>query len=223
MTTLIAEDLLLITAHPTRATLHLPRGIALPRALAGAVLRDSLDCGAARLDDGRLLSTGAAHSAGPVVEHVLGRLWPRQPHLDRVIDLLASPRTRLGQHLLRSLTAGGAAVLEQRHVFGVIPRRSYTAADPATAEALRARVMAALLGSVDDPRVTTLAHLIAAGDLYRTVHLDLGGHQQRRLRPFVVDDPIATAVRDTIRRARRDAATAGAVAATAGAVASSGN
>jgi hypothetical protein len=64
--------------------------------------------------------------------------------------------------------------------------------------------------------------MVSGGDLHRTVHLHTGAAGPRHDQ-LLAHDPVAAAVARTVRRARRDAATTGAVAATAGAVAASGS
>jgi hypothetical protein len=218
---LLAEDLLLLTAHPTRRSLRRPRGPALPRALAGAVLQDCLVQGAARLEGDRLIPTAPSVRPGPVVQHALGRLT-RETGVTPAIEVLAAPRSRLGQHLLGSMTADGSVVGSDRPLLGVLPLRSFRVTDPGAVETLRARVAAALSGPVDDPRVDALAALVVAGDLHRLVHVDRGT-ARRRGRPVFSYDPITVAVAEAVRRARRDAATSGAIAATVAGVVGSGS
>ncbi|WP_216870992.1 GOLPH3/VPS74 family protein [Modestobacter excelsi] len=221
MNTLLAEDLMLVTADPARGTLRRPHGLALPRALAGAVLQDCLAQGAARLAGDRLIPEAPSVRPGPLVQHVRGRLT-RETGVGPAIELLAAPRSRLGQHLLSSMTADGSVVRSRRRLLGVAPLSSYRIADPGAVETLRARVVAALFGPVDDPRVNALAALVRAADLHRLLHVDRDT-VRRRGRPVLAYDPIAAAVADGIRRARRDAATSGAVAATVAGVAGSGS
>jgi hypothetical protein len=218
--TLLAEDLMLITAHPARGTVRRPHGLALPRALAGAVLQDCLLLGAVRLEGDRLIPVAPPVRPGPVVQEVLGRLT-RETGVRPAIDLLAAPRSRLGQLVIRSMTAEGSVARSRRRLLGVVPLRSYLVADRGAVETLRGRVVAALFTRVDDPRVDALAALVRAGDLHRLLHVDRDT-VRRRGRPVLVHDPIAAAVADAIRQARRDAATSGAIAATVAAVAGSG-
>ncbi|MGY1702554.1 GPP34 family phosphoprotein [Geodermatophilus sp. SYSU D00766] len=222
--TLLAEDLLLLTAHPVRATVRRPTGLALPRALAGAVVHDLLALGTARLRGGLLL-LAAGPAAGPPaaprpLHDLSARLATEQP-VDRAIDVLAAPRARLGQHLLQSLADSGAVVRRDRRLFGVLPVPSYEVTAPDAVRALRTRVATALTGPVDDAQATILARLVCAGDLHHRVVVD-AGPARRHGRSSVAQDPVATAVEGAIRRARRDAATTGAVAATAGGVAAAG-
>ncbi len=219
--TLLAEDLLLMTAHPIRSTVRRPTGLALPRAVAGAVVHDLLTLGAARLHGGLLLLAAGSATAPRPLPDLSVRLATEQP-VDRAIDALAAPRARLGQHLLRSLADGGAVVRRDRRLFGVVPVASYEVTAPDTVQALRARVATALRGPVDDARATTLARLVCAGDLHHRVAVD-AGTAGRHGRSLLAQDPVATAVASAIRRARRDAATTGAVAATAGGVAAAGS
>ncbi|SFO60379.1 Golgi phosphoprotein 3 (GPP34) [Geodermatophilus obscurus] len=171
VSTLLAEDLLLLTAHPIRATVHRPTGLALPRALAGAVVHDLLTLGAARLHGGLLLLTAGSATAPRPLHDLSTRLATEQP-VDRTIDALAAPRARLGQHLLQSLADGGAVIRRDRRLFGVVPVPSYEVTAPDTVPTLRARVATALRGPLDDARATVLARLVCAGDLYSRVGVD---------------------------------------------------
>jgi hypothetical protein len=220
--TLLAEDLLLITAHAIRATVRRPTGPALPRALAGAVVHDLLALGAARLHGGLLLVAAGPATAPRPLPDLWTRLATGQP-VDRAIDALAAPRARLGQHLLQSLADSGAVVRRDRRLFGVVSVPSYQVTAPDAVRALRAEVAAALRGPVADARATSLARLVGAGDLYHRVEVDAGTAGRRHGQFLVAQDPVATAVASAIRRARRDAATTGAIAATAGGVAAATN
>jgi hypothetical protein len=186
------------------------------------VVLDLLALGAASLHGGLLLL-----AAGPVaprrpVRDLLARLATGQP-VDRTIEALAAPRTRLGQHLLQSVTDSGAVAHRDRRLLGVVPIPSHQVTAPDAVQALRTRVATALRVPVDDVRATALARLVCAGDLYRHVGVDTGTAGRRHLQSLVAQDPVATAVASSIRRARRNAATTGAIAATAGGVAAAGS
>jgi hypothetical protein len=171
--------------------------------MAGATLSDCLAAGAARLEGDRLVPARTIGPVGPLIQHALARLGSRGARVDRAIEVLAAPRSRLGQHLLQAMTADGSAVDVDRRLLGALSLRFFAVADTAKAEALRARVAAALLGPVEDARVTALASLVIAGGLYRLVHLGPATVPLRRARPVLAPDPIVTAVAETIRRARR--------------------
>jgi hypothetical protein len=222
MNPLLVEDLLLITAHPTRGTVRRPTGLALPRALAGAAVNDLLVLEAARLDGNRLILAAPPRTPHPLLRHAWARLATRESTVDQAIDTLAAPRTRLGQHLLQALTASGATQGRDRRLPGLLPMTSHQVIDANAVQALRSRVGTALRGPVSDARATALAGVVSAADLHRTVHLHTGTAGSRHDQ-LLVHDPVAAAVARTIRRARRDAATTGAIAATAGAVAASGS
>lgn len=220
MTTLLVEDLLLLTAHPGRGTVRRPSGLALPRALAGAFIDDLAASGAARVPGSRLL-LAVTPPAHPLLAQLFGRLAGHRHTLDSAIEALARPRARLGQAVLRSLTAGGAVVRHDARVLGVVPLAWHVAADLEAVQELRARVAAASRTPLDDDRASALARLVAAAELYRSVGVEPMPPVRRRA--LVAADLVATEVAATIRRARRDASTGAAVATAAAVVSASGS
>jgi Golgi phosphoprotein 3 (GPP34) len=224
VTTLLVQDLLLLTASPDRGTVRRPTGLALPRALAGAALGDLLAAGAASLDGDRLLVADTSPLPGPLLRHARDRLSGRHPDVDGAIEALAAPRTRLGQHVLRSLVDDGALRRRRRTLLGLLLVTSHVVTAEEAVLELRLRVADALCGPVDDPRATALASLVAAADLRRAVRVPAVGVSRTDLRLLAVaQDPLAAAVARTVMRARREAATTGAIAATAGGVVASGS
>lgn len=225
-TTLLVEDLLLAASHPARGTIRRPHGLALPRAVAGAAIIDLLSSGSASLERGSLLVAATPDGPHRALDEVAAALAGGGLPVDHAIDVLAAPRTRLGQHVLLCLSADGAVVRRRRRVLGAVPVTSYRAGG-GTAAALRARVTAALAGPVDDPRAAALARLVIAGQLHRHLHLPV--HAGAPACSGAADDGqdahdhVMAAVDRTIRRARRSAATADAAAAVGGAVAASGS
>lgn len=224
METSLAEELILVAFDPERGKPVARPPLALPFALAGAVVMDLVLGRHASLVEGRLQ---AGDDAGdPVLDYALGRVRAEQKPRDvkHWVKKLAGRSVDLQGRLLGGLVE--ARILEPRdaRVLGVKLRR-HTLIDRAGRERVIARVHEALLtdGPADSATASLVALVASAGLVDGLVTKDERTAARRRVKTIAGDDPAAQAVKSAVQEVEA-AVMAGVVAAiAASSVTSSGH
>jgi len=206
MTTLIAEDLLLLllddergTVMSSHADVALGGALLLELALAEAVLvreRTSIWSGA------KVAVTPGARVADPVLAEALARVAERERSASDLVN-------RLGRGARSALTARladrGILRREDGRVLGLFPRTRWPEADGTHEDEVRRRLTAVLVQGLDpDPRTGALVALLSAVDKAPSA-VELAGvparDVRRRAKQVAEGAWAAKAVRDAIAAA----------------------
>ena len=206
-TTTLPEDLLLLCASPGDGRIRQPGSFRL--ALAGAVLAELVDAGAATVEQGRRLVLLRPGPLGhPALDAAAATLagYAGPPRGARLRGCLNRLGRRAAEPYLESLVRRGLVQRGTWKALGLIPITQYTVT--AAGAAVHKAGLARLATAVDRPdasaRALRLAALAHAGDL--TGRLYPGPIANRaarsRLAALTRDDPIASAVRAAVRAAK---------------------
>lgn len=166
---LIAEELLLLALDDESGAGNSAYG-SLDYGLAGAVLLDLSLAGCVDVQDGKVAATGVPDDPllADAGEAVRGSGKPRDAKhwVQRLPKALKPLRSRLAERLVEA----GVLRKERSKLLGLFPRTRYPEADPATEEALRSRLTAALVdGAEPEPRTALLVSLLVPLDLVKAV------------------------------------------------------
>jgi hypothetical protein len=227
MTTLIAEDLLLLLldddSGKLTGTTYLDTGI------GGAVLVELTLAGCVEVHKGsgmwaraKVVPTNAPRPSDPLLVESLDLVSAKERTAQDLVGRLGKKRRDV---LLDRLRQRGIVEEREDRVLGLIPRRRWPTVDSTHEAVVRREVEDVLLrGARPEERTAALIAVLSALDLAHKV-IDLQGMSGRdvkkRAKEVADGDWAAKAVRDSIAAAQA-AVTAAVIASTAGATASSG-
>jgi hypothetical protein len=143
----------------------------LGHALAGAALTELLLAGRLRHDDSRLAAAVAGPTGDALLDEVVAEVRGEQRlrTLTWWVKRLASRhggRKPVRDRLIDQLTQRGVLATGERRVLGLVPVATHPAADPATAERVRAAIGEVLLGRQEpDERAVALVALVQVSGL----------------------------------------------------------
>jgi len=152
MATPVADDLLMICWDAEKGAPAGWTGMSLPYALAGALIVDAINSGAAEVDDERVAATGS-DPGDPLLESVLERVnKPRRP--PKMSDLVGSVAWESPVDSVRDRLVERQILTEESDkILGLLPRRRHTPRDRSSFEAVGERTRNLLLGAVDPEQV----------------------------------------------------------------------
>jgi hypothetical protein len=227
MTTLIAEDLLLLLldddSGKLTGTTYLDTGI------GGAVLVELTLAGCVEVHKGsgmwartKVVPTNAPRPSDPLLVESLDLVSAKERTAQDLVGRLGKKRRDV---LLDRLRQRGIVEEREDRVLGLLPRRRWPTVDSTHEAVVRREVEDVLLrGARPEERTAALIAVLSALDLAHKV-IDLQGMSGRdvkkRAKEVADGDWAAKAVRDSIAAAQA-AVTAAVIASTAGATASSG-
>ncbi|RMI08729.1 GOLPH3/VPS74 family protein [Cellulomonas triticagri] len=218
MTTLIAEDLLLLLLDDEKGT---PTSSSLDTALGGALLLELALAGAVHVRErtsvwssAKVVVDPGASVADPVLAEALRRVAERERAASDLVNRLGKgARDALGDRLVER----GLLVRQEDRVLGLFPRTRWLAADTAhEAEVRRALTAVLVQGLQPDARTGALVALLSSVDKAPSA-VDLGGvparEVRRRAKEVAEGSWAAKAVQDAVAAAMA-AVMAGVTAAT---------
>lgn len=218
----LGEELLLLALDDERGTVHGSAAMAMPYALAGALLLELTLAGRLAAEDTALIVRDQTPTGDDLLDAALAviagatrtgdaRYWVGR--LDRAVP-------HLKERLLDQLIVRGILRYDEHRVLGIIPRAHYPVVDFTTEWEMRHRVRAVILdGETPDARTAILLSLVQACQLTDTLFTrDERARARRRLKEIAQGELVGKAIADTVA-GMEAAVTVAVIAATSASVA----
>ena len=204
----LSEELLLIALDDASGKLHDMPPRALELALAGALLLELADTGAATVEGTALHRHDPPDGNDALLQDVFGRLLkePATTHLQQALARVSAASRADRLRLFQALADKGVVRQEQHRVFFVLHERRYPVIDDCEEEEAKARLRGLLNVSADEPplRDLRLLALVEACGLLPIVFSENEQNEHREhLNTLAARSRVGRQVAEAIREIQR--------------------
>ncbi len=165
----ISSEILLLALDDQKGSVRMNFSTTLDIALAGGQLMELAMAGRVTIEDKRVI----AHDGPPLEDPILQASFARIQEQDKpkkADNMIAKLTKGLRKRMLAQLAEQGVVRVEERKMFGLIPRNRYPEVNGTVEDAVRHRLRAVILhNQVPDERTAALAVVIQAADLQATI------------------------------------------------------
>jgi Golgi phosphoprotein 3 len=194
----LAEDVLLLALNDEKGTVLMTASVALPYALAGAIIVELIEAGSVRIDGKELVAAPRGSARDEILDEILGmiRSSKRTRSLNHWVGKIGRSGGKIKEKLLARLVDKRILGREEHHLLWVFPTKRYPQIDPRPEYGIRERVRSAIRGmTLPDERTAALISLIHASDLIGEI-FEKGERRdaKRRAKEIAKSQPVGSAV-----------------------------
>lgn len=194
----LAEDVLLLALNDEKGTVLMTASVALPYALAGAIIVKLIEAGSVRIEDKELVAAPRGSARDEILDEILGmiRSSKRTRSLNHWVGKIGRSGGKIKEKLLARLVDKRILGREEHRLLWVFPTKRYPQIDPRPEYGIRERVRSAIRGmTLPDERTAALISLIHASDLIGEI-FEKGERRdaKRRAKEIAKSQPVGSAV-----------------------------
>lgn len=194
----LAEDVLLLALNDEKGTVLMTASVALPYALAGAIIVELIEAGSVRIDGKELVAAPRGSARDEILDEILGmiRSSKRTRSLNHWVGKIGRSGGKIKEKLLARLVDKRILGREEHRLLWVFPTKRYPQIDPRPEYGIRERVRSAIRGmTLPDERTAALISLIHASDLIGEI-FEKGERRdaKRRAKEIAKSQPVGSAV-----------------------------
>lgn len=194
----LAEDVLLLALNDEKGTVLMTASVALPYALAGAIIVELIEAGSVRIEGKELVAAPRGSARDEILDEILGmiRSSKRTRSLNHWVGKIGRSGGKIKEKLLARLVDKRILGREEHHLLWVFPTKRYPQIDPRPEYGIRERVRSAIRGmTLPDERTAALISLIHASDLIGEI-FEKGERRdaKRRAKEIAKSQPVGSAV-----------------------------